>query len=106
MTTKALNLEQMAKSILTAQQPAAVIQVEAASFQSWRKAVATANAMAKEADALKVAAGLPSTEQLVTMLNGNTQAVVIDGNGKPIGKVSLASHPQKTVSAFIAARWS
>ena len=106
MTTKALNLEQIAKSILTAQQPAALIRVNADSFHAWRKAAAMANAAAKESDALKMAAGLPSTEQLMIMLNGNTQAVVVDGNGKPIGKVSLANHPEKTVGAFIAARWS
>ncbi len=106
MTTKAINLEEMAKSILLAQIPAAVIQVQAEPFHAWRKAVAMANAMTKEADALKMAAGLPNTEELVKALNGSTQAVVVDGNGKPIGKVSIAQHPEKIVRAFVAARWS
>ncbi len=105
MSANTTDLERMARGILNVQ-PAATIQVSAEAFNAWRRAVALANAATKEAEALKVAAGLPTTENLLFLLDGNLSAVVVDGNGRPIGKVSIAHHPEKTVRAFAAARWS
>lgn len=72
---------------------AALITVNGPAFAKWRKAVDAANAAKKEVDALKEVCGFPDTENLVSMLGlaqgGKASATVADGNGKPIGKVSV-----------------
>jgi len=72
---------------------AALITVNGPAFAVWRKAHAAATAARKEADTLREACGFPSTESLVVMLGiaqgGKASATVADGNGKPVGKVSV-----------------
>lgn len=72
----------------------ALITVNGPAFAKWRKAVDAASAAKKEADALRQECGFPDTDALRRMLGltefgGKASAIVQDGNGKPIGKVSV-----------------
>jgi hypothetical protein len=68
--------------------------VNGPAFAKWRKAVDAANAAKKEAETLKEVCGFPDTESLrrllgVTEWQTKGAAVIVDGNGKPVGKVSV-----------------
>ena len=81
----------------------AQIEVSAQAWRAYALAKAKATAAAKEAETLKAALGLPETEALVAMLGANEEngasAVLVDGNGTPVGKLSLAYRAAYAVKA-------
>ena len=91
-------------------QPPAQIQVSAEKWRKWREMHAKASAMEKEAKALRAEMGFPDTAQLVELF-GVTEtekksAVIIDGNGSPLGKVSVFHVSAKEIPAGFQSRIS
>ena len=90
--------------------PPAQIQVSAEGWHKWRAMKARASAMEKEEKSLRTELGFPDTAQLVSLL-GVTEtekksAVIIDGNGAPLGKVSVYHCAEKIISAGFQSRIS
>jgi hypothetical protein len=90
--------------------PPAQIQVSAEKWRKWREMHAKASAMEKEAKALRAEMGFPETAQLVQMLGvtetEKNSAVIIDGNGTPLGKVSVFYVSEKIIPAQFQSRIS
>jgi hypothetical protein len=90
--------------------PAAQIQVSAAAWHAWRAMHQKASAAEKEAKALREAMGFPSTAALVELFGVNevtkASAVIIDGNGQPLGKVSVFHCGEKIIPAGFQSRIS
>lgn len=88
----------------------ASITVNAEAFAKWQKAKQAAQALAKEADALRMECGFPETETLVSLLGvaecGKGSAVIVNGNGVPIGKVSVFWKDAYVVKAGFSSRIS
>lgn len=88
----------------------AVIQVSADNWHAWRAMHAKAQAMAKESDALRAQCGIPESAALAAMLGATADtkaaAVIVDGNGSPLGKVSVYWRDAYTVSASFVSRVS
>jgi hypothetical protein len=86
------------------------IQVSAENWHNWRAIHAKAQAMAKEADALRKVCGIPETADLVATLGATAElgasAVIIDGNGSPLGKVSVYWRDAYAVKATFVSRVS
>lgn len=78
------------------------VQVEGKAYRAFLRAKAATAAAEREEKAAKQACGLPEREELLASLGVPTEeqkvvAVVTDGNGKPIGKLTL-SHRKAYVS--------
>lgn len=88
----------------------AQIQVSAQDWHAWRAMYARAQAMAKEADALRKVLGLPETSALVALLGASQEtpvsAVIVDGNGAPLGKVAVSYRPPYSVAGTFVSRVS
>lgn len=72
----------------------AEITVRADAFRAYREAKQREAAAKKEAEAARAEAGIPSTDDLVKQLklsktNDKGEVVIKDGNGVPIGKISV-----------------
>lgn len=69
------------------------IQVSADGWRAFVMADAKAKAAEKEAKALRAELGLPETAELVSLLGATVElgakAVIVDGNGTPVGSLSL-----------------
>jgi hypothetical protein len=91
-------------------QPAAQIQVSAEGWHKWRTMKARASAMEKEEKALRAELGFPDTASLVALLGVSEfvkgSAVIIDGNGTPLGKVSVFYVSAKEIPAGFQSRIS
>lgn len=89
--------------------PATII-VSAEKFARWQKAKQAATAAAKEADALKAECGFPETLALAELLEvpvgGKGEAVIVDGNSRPVGKLSLFWKDEYVVKAGFTCRIS
>ena len=88
----------------------AQIVVSAEQWHAFNAAKARAAAMAKEVDALRAVMGLPDTAALVKALGATAEApaaaVIVDGNGAPLGKVSVYWRDAYEVRAAFASRVS
>ena len=88
----------------------AVIVVSAESFAKWQRVKQAASALAKEAEVLKAECGFPDTEKLVALLEipegGKGAAVIVNGNGAPIGKLSVFWKDAYIVQAGFSSRVS
>jgi len=88
----------------------AQIQVSAESWHAWRAMHARAAAMTKESEALRALCGIPDTKDLAKLIGATAEAkadaVIIDGNGSPLGKVSVYWRDTYTVSASFVSRVS
>ncbi len=88
----------------------AQIVVSAADWQAFNAAKCRAAAMAKEVEALRAVMGLPETAALVKALGATAEtaaaAVIVDGNGLPLGKVSVFWRDAYEVKAGFASRVS
>jgi hypothetical protein len=71
----------------------ALITVPADAWRAFIAAKARAAAAEKEAAAARMLLGIPGTAELVALLGATEEtsaaAVIVDGNGTPIGKVSV-----------------
>jgi hypothetical protein len=84
------------------------IQVSAEAWRAFVLAKDAASAAAREAEACKLALGLPSTEELVALLGASEStaaaAVVTNGNGTPIGKLTVSFRSPYSVKGGFVAR--
>lgn len=73
------------------------IQVSADGWRAFVMADAKAKAAEKEAKALRAELGLPETAELVALLGATAEsgakAVIIDGNGTPVGSITVYWRP-------------
>ena len=71
----------------------ALISVPADAWRAYLAAKARAAAAEKEAAAARMLLGIPETAELVALLGATEEtsaaAVIVDGNGTPIGKASV-----------------
>ena len=88
----------------------AQIEVSAQAWRAYVIAKAKATSAAKEAETLRAALGLPETETLVALLGATEKdggsAVLIDGNGTPVAKLSLSYRAAYAVKAGWVSRLS
>jgi hypothetical protein len=88
----------------------AQIEVSAQAWRAYALAKAKATAATKEAETLRAALGLPETETLVALLGATeaegASAVLVDGNGTPVGKLSVSFRAPYSVKGGWSARLS
>jgi hypothetical protein len=86
------------------------LQVDGPAFAKWRKIYAKAKAMEKEEKSLRAEVGLPDSETIAKMLgvkpDAAQSAVIVDGNGSPIGKLSAWWSPAFEMPASYKTRVS
>lgn len=97
------------KVVLT-QEVAAELTVNADAFRAYNEAKQRENAAKKEAEAARVLAGIPPTEDLVRLLGisegGKGSVVVKNGNNVPVGKISVFWKDEYSVKAGFSSRVS
>ena len=81
-----------------------IIQVPAVKWDAYQKAKARASAAKREAEQLGEQCGIPDADALAKLMRlrygiEKGEAVIQDGNGSPIGKVSVFYHPGATIPA-------
>ncbi len=84
------------------------IEVSGPAWDAFLEAKAKATAAAREAEACKLALGLPETAELVALLGASeengAQAVIVNGNSAPVGKLTVSFRSAYAVKAGWVAR--
>lgn len=84
------------------------IQVSADGWRAFVMADAKAKAAEKEAKALRAELGLPETAELVSLLGATAElgakAVIVDGNGTPVGSITVYWRPPVEMKGYWVGR--